>query len=48
MLTVQGCFDTALKSEWRDKALDGRYFPKYMSSEDVLFFENVQNLMEIP
>ena len=24
MLTVEGCFETALNSEWRDQALDGR------------------------
>ena len=24
MLTVEGCFETALNSEWRDEALDGR------------------------
>ena len=23
-LTVEGCFETALNSEWRDQALDGR------------------------
>ena len=24
MSTVEGCFETALNSEWRDQALDGR------------------------
>ena len=24
MLTVEGCFETVLNSEWRDQALDGR------------------------
>ena len=48
MLTVEGCFETALNSEWRDQALDGRYFWKYIRYEDLLFLENVQNLMEIP
>ena len=47
MLTVEGCFETAVNSEWRDEALDGRQFGKYISYEDPLFFENVQNLMEL-
>ena len=48
MLTVEGCFDRALNSERRDQALHGRYFGKYLSYQDLLFFENVQNLREIP
>ena len=48
MLTVKGCVETALNSERGDQALDGRKFAKYISYEDLLFFENVQNLMEIP
>ena len=24
MLTLEGCFETSLNSEWRDQALDGR------------------------
>ena len=24
MLTVEGCFETSLNSEWRDQALEGR------------------------
>ena len=48
MLTVEGYFETALNSEWRDQALDGRHFWKYISYEDLLFLENVQNLMELP
>ena len=48
MLTVKGCFETALNSEWRDQVLDDRYFRKYMSCDDPVFLENVQNLVEIP
>ena len=48
MLTVEGCFETPLNSEWRDQALDCREYRKYISYDDLLFFENVQNLMEIP
>ena len=48
MLTIEGCFEKALNSEWPDQALDGRYFRKYISYEDLLFLKNVQNLMEIP
>ena len=48
MLTAEGYFETALNSEWRDQALDGRYFWKYISYEDLLFLENIQSLMEIP
>ena len=48
MLTVEGCFERALNSEWRDQALDGRYYQKDISYDDLLFFENVENLMEVP
>ena len=48
MLTVEGYFEKALNSEWRDEALDARYFRKYLSYDDLLFFEYVQHLMEIP
>ena len=48
MLTVEGCFETALNSEWRDEALDRRSFRKYISHDDLIFFKNVQNLKEIP
>ena len=37
MLNVEGCFETPLNSEWRDQALDGRYFWKYISDEDLFF-----------
>ena len=47
MLTVEGCFETALNNEWRDQVLHGRSFRKYITYQDLLFFENVQNLMEI-
>ena len=47
MLTVEGCFEAALNSECRDQPLDGREFWKYISYDNFLFFENVQNLMEI-
>ena len=39
MLTFEGCFETALNSEWRDQALDGRLFRTYISYDDLLFFE---------
>ena len=48
MLTVEECFETALNCQWGDPALDGRYFGKYISYEDLPFSENVRNLMEIP
>ena len=48
MLTVERCFDTAVNSEWREQALDGRQFGIHISYDDPLFFENVHNLMEIP
>ena len=48
MLTDEGCFEMALISEWRDQALDGHSFRKYITYDDLLFFENVQKLMEIP
>ena len=48
MLTVEGCFETALKSEWRDQALHGCKFREYISYDDLLFLENVQTLKEIP
>ena len=48
MLTVEGCFETALNNEWRDQALHGRSFRKDISYDDLLFFENVQSLMENP
>ena len=48
MLTVERCFETVLSNEWRDQALHCRLFRKYITYEDLLFFENVQNLMEIP
>ena len=48
MLTVERCFETSLNSEWRDEALEGRLFRKDISYDDVVCFENVQNLMEIP
>ena len=48
MLIVEGCFETALNSEWRDEGLDGPYFRKYISCDDPLFFENVPNFMQIP
>ena len=49
MLIVEGCFETALSSEWREQVLDGRYFQKYNSYDNFFgLFENVQNLMEIP
>ena len=48
MFTVEGCFETALNSERRDQALDGRYFRKYISYDDLLFVAYDQNFMEIP
>ena len=48
MLTVEGCFETALNREWRDQVLHGFKFWKYISYDDLLLFENVQNLMENP
>ena len=48
MLTVEGSFETSLNSEWRDQALDGHLFRKDFSYDDLLFLENVQNLMDIP
>ena len=47
MLTVEGFFDMALNSEWRDQALDGCQFPKDITYDDLVFFENIQNLMDI-
>ena len=41
MLTVEECLETALNSEWRDQALDGCEFRKYISYDDLLFSENV-------
>ena len=48
MLTVEGCFETPPNSEWRDQVLHGCKFRKYISYDDLLFFETVQNLMENP
>ena len=48
MLTVEECFETPLNSEWREQALDGREFWKYISYDDLLYFENIPNLIEIP
>ena len=42
MLTVEGCFETALNSEWLDQALGGRCFRKYISYDDLLFFEKFE------
>ena len=44
MFTVEGSFETALNSEWRDQALHGRKFGKHISYDYLLLFENVQNL----
>ena len=48
MLTVEGRFETALNSEQRDQASDGRYFRKQISYDDVVVFFYYQNFMEIP
>ena len=36
MLTAEGCFETALNSEWRDQVLDGRLYRKYISYGDLV------------
>ena len=41
MLTVEGCYDTALFSEWFNQVFDSLQFQKYMSYNDLQFFENV-------
>ena len=41
MLTVEGCSDTVLFSELSNQVLDTRYFRKYISYDDLLFFGNV-------
>ena len=38
MLTVEGCFEMALNSEWRDQAFDGRLFQKNISYDNLVFF----------
>ena len=48
MLTVEGCFEMALNSEWRDQAWDGPYFRKYITYDDLLLFLNVYNFIEVP
>ena len=45
MLTVEGCSETVLFGEWSDQVWDSRKFWKYISYDDLLFFENVENLM---
>ena len=39
MLTAEGYFEMAVNSEWREQALDGRWYRKYSSYEDFLFLQ---------
>ena len=45
MLTVEGYSETAIFREWCIQVFDSLYFGKYISYDDLLFFENVSNLM---
>ena len=48
MWTVERYFEPPPNSELRDEALDGPYYRKYITYDDLLLFEYVQTLMEIP
>ena len=48
MLTVEGCSDTALFTEWSNQLLESHQFRKYISYDDLLVFENIKNLMDVP
>ena len=45
MLTVEGYSETALFGEWSNQVFDSLEVRKYISYDDLPFFENVQNFM---
>ena len=47
MLTVEGCSETTLFSEWSNQLFEGPSFRKYIAYEDLLLFENIWNLMDV-
>ena len=48
MSTVLACSDTPLLIEWFDEAFHSLEIRKHISYEQHLFFQNVENLRQIP
>ena len=48
IFTLEECSDNVIFSEWSNQALDSRSFRKYIGYDNLLFLENVWNLIEIP
>ena len=46
MLTPKACSETILLREFFDKDFQSLQFRKYISYDDHLFFQNVQNLTQ--
>ena len=48
MSTDEACFETPLLIEWCDEVFHSLEIRKHISYEQHLFFQNVENLRQIP